>query len=261
MDKLEKAMEKARQQRRLHTPSYGNERPDVTAGIAYTASTMNNDSVAIPDDQMDRSRLVAHRTRDQAADVFRLLRTQVLQIMNREGFKSLAITSPNYGDGKTTTALNLALSITLDLKQTVLLVDLDLRKPNLHQFLGFEPKCGLGDHLLKDTPIPDCLIRTSFERLSVLPAGQPIEQSSEVIGLPKMTALAHELKTRYPDRLIIYDMPPVLAQDDPLAFIPNVDCVLMVVREGSTKTQDVTRSLEILSGAKVIGTVLNDGML
>ncbi len=98
----------------------------------------------------------------------------------------------------------------------------------------------------------------SFDRLSLLPAGAPVEQSSEALGLPRMAALAHELKTRYPDRLIIYDMPPVLEQDDPLAFIPHVDGVLLVLREGKTKTTDTTRCLEVLAAAKVVGTVLNE---
>lgn len=263
MDKLEKAMQKARQERAMHVTLPH----DMTAaGLSaphHAAPRMKSNKalINITDDQLARSRIMAHRTRSPEADVFRLLRTQVLQVMAREKYKTLAITSPNYGDGKTTLGLNLALSIALDLKQTVLMADLDLRKPNLHEFLGLTPAVGLSDYLLRDTPLPDCLLRLSFERLSLLPAGSPIDESSEALGLPKMAALAHEMKTRYPDRLIIYDMPPVLAQDDSLAFVPHVDAVLLVVREGKTKAEDVTRCLELLASANIIGVVLNEAIL
>lgn len=213
---------------------------------------------AIDEDQLERHRILAHRTRNAYADRYRILRTQVLQIMNKSGFKTLAITSPNYGDGKTTTSLNLALSVALDLKQTVLLVDLDLRKPNLLEFLGLEPQLGLSDYLLGQATLPQCLIRPPFERLRLLPAGKPFDNSSEILGSPQMAALAHELKTRYADRMVIYDMPPVLEQDDPLAFLPYVDAVLVVVRDGATPANDIKECLTRLASANVIGTVLNN---
>jgi capsular exopolysaccharide synthesis family protein len=178
--------------------------------------------------------------------------------MNKSGFRTLAITSPNYGDGKTTIALNLATSIALDLKQTVLLIDLDLRKPNLYEYMGMDPTIGLSNYLLHNTPISDCMIRPSFDRLNTLPAGPAIDYSSEILGSPKMTALATELRSRYPDRMIIYDMPPVLAQDDSLAFMPHVEAVLMVVRDGVTRTDEVKQCLERLATANVIGVILND---
>jgi len=177
--------------------------------------------------------------------------------MNQSALRTLGITSVNYGDGKTTVALNLAISIALDLKQTVLLVDLDLRKPNVTEYLGVQPLFGITDYFLDDIPIAKCLLRPSFDRMTILPAGQPIEHSSEVLGSPKIAALAHELKARYPDRLIIYDMPPALAQDDPIAFLPHVDAVLLVTNDNATKVNELKHALHVLSGANVIGTVLN----
>jgi Mrp family chromosome partitioning ATPase len=259
MDRLEKALEKARQQR--------------STGAAYAATTMARPSAtagAIPqslattglppdiEERLGRHRILAHHTRSPEADIFRILRTQVLQAMNKSGYRTLAITSPNYGDGKTTIALNLAMSIALDLKQTVLLVDLDLRKPNLYEFLGLEPGTGLSSHLLHDVPLKDCLVRLPFDRLSLLPAGPALDHSSELLASPKMAAVAHEIKTRYPDRIIIYDMPPVLAQDDPIAFLPHVDAALLVIYDGITRVDEVRRCLDALAGTNVIGTVLNN---
>jgi hypothetical protein len=207
---------------------------------------------------LEKHRVVAHLMRSPEADTFRILRTHILQVMNNSGFKTLAVTSPDYSDGKTTVALNLAMSIALDLKQTALLADLDLRKPTVHEFLGVKPAAGLSDYLMNKATIPECLIRLSFDRITILPAGRPLDNSSEVLGSPKMAALACELKTRYADRFVIYDMPPALEQDDPLAFLPNVDAVLLVVRDGVTNAHRVTQCLNALSGANVIGTVLNN---
>jgi protein-tyrosine kinase len=262
MDKLEKALEKARQQRGLlhDAPLTHADARGPGANVAGIGRPFISPPVEVDETQLESRRIVAHRTRSADADVFRILRTQVLQIMNKSGYRTLAITSPYYGDGKTTIALNLALSIALDLKQTVLLVDLDLRKPNLHEFLGIPPSAGVSDYLVNNTPIPECLKRLSFDRLSILPAGTPLDNSSELLGSPKMAALARELKARYPDRMVIYDMPPMLNQDDALAFLPHVDATLVVVQDGVTTADDLKICLGRLGSANIIGTVLNKRM-
>lgn len=253
MDKLEKALKKARQQRgeQIASPAPLTQRTESSAALPAA-------KIKLSDKHLEANHIVANQPHRAEADIFRLLRTQVLQTLKKEKLKTLAVTSANYGDGKTTTAINLAISIAMDMKQTVLLVDLDLRKPCIHKYLGLNPEHGLTDHLAGDATIPNCLVRLPFERLSLLPTGKKHIQSSEILGSPKMAALAHELKTRYPDRLIIYDMPPILTQDDPLTFLPHVDSVLMVVKEGETRQDEVLRCLEILQDANVIGTVLND---
>jgi len=259
MDKLEKAMQKARAMRTAQTAAAHAPAHDAPYARGPVVSP-RGDLVPITQEQLEGSRIVSSRTRNPQADIFRLLRAQVLQIMAEKGFKTLAVTSPSYGDGKTTVALNLALSIAQEPKQTVLLADLDLRKPNLHEFLGIAPEAGLSDYLLHGTPLPSCLLRLSFERLSILPAGEPVDESSEALGLPKMATLAKEMKTRYADRIVVYDMPPVLEQDDSLSFVPHVDAVLLVLREGKTKAPEVSRCLELLAGANIIGIVLNEAL-
>lgn len=259
MDRLEKALEKSRQQRAelASTPAQNSRARETSDNQAAYVSTAFN-SEFVDEAQMERSRILAHHTRNAEADIYRQLRTKVLQIMGASGYKTIAITSPHYGDGKTTVALNLGISIALDQKQTVLLVDLDLRKPNLHKYLGVTPQAGLSDYLLNDTPLNECLMRPPFERVNILPAGSALENSSEILGSPKMIALAKELKTRYPDRIVIYDMPPIMAQDDSIAFLPQVDAVLVVVRDGVTRTDDLKRCMNTLAGSNVIGTVLNN---
>lgn len=252
MDKLEKALEKARQQR--------NEISEVPRACAMPSarSSTTSKTCKLSENKLEENNIIAHRPHCKEADVIRLLRTQVLQAMNKENHRTLAITSAVHGEGKTTLALNLAISIAMDMNQTVLLVDLDLRKPCVHKYLGLNPSSGLTDYLIGNTSIPDSLLRLPFERLAILPSGNVFNNSSEILSSPKMDDLAHELKTRYPDRLIIYDMPPILTQDDSIAFIPHTDAVLMVIKEGGTRQDDVKRCLDLLRNAHVIGTVLND---
>lgn len=265
MDKLEKALEKARKLRSGKLPGLALARGGMEAVSGNAAALSDvvlpppvNNAIEIRPEVLERYHIVAYRTRSKEADIFRILRTQILQIMHDAGYKTLAITSANYGDGKTTVSLNLALGIALDLKQTALLVDLDLRKPGITSYLGINSASGLTDYLMMDRPIADCMLRTSFERLSILPAGRGLDNSSEVLASPKMAALAHELKARYADRMIIYDMPPTLAQDDAIAFLPNVDAVLVIVNEGVTRVEDIKRAMTALAKANVIGIVLNN---
>ncbi|MFP4097377.1 MAG: CpsD/CapB family tyrosine-protein kinase [Alphaproteobacteria bacterium] len=206
---------------------------------------------------LDQNRIISQRLRSKESDTFRFLRTQILYMMHKHNFKTLAISSPRYGDGKSTICANLCTSIAQDLKQTVLLVDLDLRNPSLSEFMGIAPEKGLTDYLVGRARVEECLVRMPFERFTVFPAGKPVDQSSETLGSPQMEQLAEELKSRYNDRMIIYDMPPLLEQDDPLVFLPHVDCFLLIVKEGITTTEEIKRSMDILEPAKVIGVVLN----
>jgi len=223
-----------------------------TAGLEQEKETLSDFEGAL-----DRHRIVSHRTRSKDADLFRFLRTRILQGMTKNGFKTVAISSSRYGDGKSTIGTNLAVSIAQDLKQTVLMVDLDLRKPSLAEYLEIQPKFGLTDYLAERASVKDCLVRMPFERISIFPAGKPVDRSSETLGSPQMQKLATELRERYDDRLIIYDMPPLLEQDDPLVFLPHVDAFILVVREGVTTVNEIKRCLEILHSAKVLGIVLN----
>ncbi len=272
MDRLEKALEKAREQRQgalggapppLVPPLTATDAPLAPAArTAAAAAAMAPDlapasrKITLSEVALDEHRIIARMGRDPNADIFRILRTKVLHLLTQNNFRSIAVTSANYGDGKTTIATNLALSLALDVKQTVCLVDLDFRRPNLHACLGLSPDVGLGDYLLADTPVSDCMLRPA-DRLVVLPTSRALENSSETLASPKMMALATELKTRYPDRIIIYDMPPLLAQDDTIAFLPNVDGVILVVQDGVSQVDDLRQCLHYLEGHTLIGTVLN----
>ncbi len=106
-------------------------------------------------------------------------------------------------------------------------------------------------------PIQEILFTPSIERLVVLPGREAIQNSSEMLRSPKMVALVNELKHRYPDRLIVFDLPPILAADDALSFAPYTDSMLLVAEAGGTSRDDLQKALEVLKSVPVIGTVLN----
>ena len=194
---------------------------------------------------------------DPVSAAYKLLRTQVLQQMHAHGWNALAVTSPAPGDGKTLTALNLAITMAREISHTALLVELDLRQPTLHRLLGYEPGPGITDYLLRGTPLSDVMINPSIDRLVVIPAGPPADASSELLASPRMADLVRELKARYPRRIVLFDVPPLLTSDDGLAFVPHVDAALLVVAEGQTSYEDIARAKTMLKATHLLGAVLN----
>jgi protein-tyrosine kinase len=209
-------------------------------------------------DYLERNRVLDPSAPDRTAAAYRMLRTQVLQRMDAHAWRSLAVFSAGADDGKTTTAINLATSVAGDRLHTVLLVDFDLRHPRLGTAFGLAPEFGVDDVLAGVARLEDCLYHPEgFERLVLLPSRAPLHNSSEVLAGPRSRKLVEELRARYPERVIIFDLPPVLHADDALAFAPYVDCGLVVASEGHTRRNDLKRTMELLSKTPIVGTVLN----
>ena len=215
-------------------------------------------SVNIDAETLKDLRIVAGFTHDKRSEPYRQLRGQILNKMRENNWQTLAITSPNVGAGRTLTAMNLAISLSMEVNQTVLLVDMDLREPNVAACLGIDDvKYGLVDYVNNEQPLEDILIHPGFERLVLLPGTAQANASSEILSSPEMKVVIEELITRYPSRLIIFDLPAVLSHDDALVFAPTCDATLMVVEEGGTNKDDLERSYQLLEGANIIGSVLN----
>jgi len=188
---------------------------------------------------------------------YKMLRTRCLQVMDMMNWNTLAITSPGNDSGNSLTAANLAISIAMELNRTVLLVDANFHNPSICKLFGIKAEAGLGDYLLNDTPLNELLINPDLERLVILPPGKEMLNSAEMLASPKMIRLVNELKNRYQSRIIIFDLPPLLGQADTLGFSPYVDCVLLVLDEGHTKTEELKRASTLLKEINVLGTVLN----
>lgn len=213
--------------------------------------------VKLNPESLDRNRVIAGKHDDARVEAYRHLRTQVLQTLNKNNWSSLAITSPHETAGKTLTAVNLAISLSHEVNQTVLLVDLDLRKPSVHETLGIEVQKGLIDCIESDEPIENVLINPGVQRLVLLPGRATGEDSSELLTSPAMMNLLSEIGSRYRSRIIIFDLPSLLRNDDALVFTPQADATLLVVEDGADTIDDVEKSMHLLSNANMIGTILN----
>ena len=207
---------------------------------------------------MRENRLLNSAEQSEYTDALKMLSTQVLQRMEEHHWGSLAVTSVSKSEGKTTIAINLGISIAKEVGYTVLVVDANLRHPNMHEFFGIRPQYGLSDYLTSDIELSDILINPKgIDHFVILPAGKPTASSSELLRSPKMCSLVEELTTRYPKRIIIFDLPPMLDTADTLAFVPCVESVLVVVEDDVTNEANLKSAIEMLSVTNVIGTVLN----
>ena len=190
-------------------------------------------------------------------EAYKVLRTHILQKTEHEKGKAIMITSPLAGEGKTTTAINLAFTFAREFKQTVLLVDCDFRKQRIHELLGINSDKGVIDYLLNNTPVSDLIIWPGVEKLTLISGGRTVHDSTELLRSPRMKELVQDMQTRYEERYVFFDVPAILTSADALAFAPLVDYVLMVVSAGSTSVSDVRKALQMIPSQKMLGLVLN----
>ena len=264
MDRIKQALDRARSEREAATNDQAadngskNAKKSGHAGSSTPQITYSQTKIANLDKQLLRANRVIYGSEDRSGlAAYKMLRTQVLQRMTAHGWNALAVTSPGQNEGKSLTAINLAISLARELHHTVLLVDMDLRKPSIHKYFGITPEKGIGDYLLRDASLSDILVNPGIERLVLLPGTDSIENSSEILASPAMGSLVQELKARYPSRMVLFDLPPVLPADDALSFVPFVDAFLLVLKEGQVTRTELKHTMEIMKEAMIIGTVLN----
>ena len=258
MERIKQALEKARLERQTaggvsaSPPRSGS--ADISAPLRYTHTR----TVHVAKSILQERRIISGFEQNEFTGAYKMLRTQVFQRLRENGWNSLAVTSPGLNEGKTLTAINLAISLAMEVNYTVLLVDADLRHPSVHSYFGIEAECGLSDYLTADKPLSELLIHPEeIPGLVILPGGKPLANSAEMLNSPKMARLVEELKTRYSSRIILFDLPPLLSAADTLAFSPYVDAALLVIEDGKTQAEDVKRAIGLLQGTSLIGTVLN----
>lgn len=168
------------------------------------------------------------------------------------------VTSALSGEGKTHTCINLALSLATEKDRTVLLIDGDVPKPHISRLFGVADQPGLMDAIADDaTALHELLIRTDIDSLSVLPAGTWNPHATELLASERMLKLCRELSTRYPDRIIILDSPPLLAASEAQAIAAAAGQVVLVIAEGLTPRESVREALELVDEGKPVNAVLN----
>ncbi|MGB5260822.1 MAG: CpsD/CapB family tyrosine-protein kinase [Gammaproteobacteria bacterium] len=261
MERIKEALEKARQERESRQADSVAVRPipPISAsGDAGVSGMPITPTVSLDEAVLRDNRVIAGMAPGAFMDAYNLLRTRILQVFKENDWNTLGVTSPGPNAGSTLTALNLAISIAREVDYTVLLVDANLRQPILLEQLGLEPRPGLSDYLSSDISVNDLLFRPGIvEHLVILPGGQPLANSAEMLNSPRMGRLVEEVKSRYHTRIVIYDLPPVLGASDTLAFAPHLDAALLVVEDGVTQKQELEQAVELLSVTNIVGTILN----
>ncbi len=259
MDRLQKALDRAREERGQDSESSVQRTcasVDVREDHENIVYSETRTQTANPQ-KLAENRIIAGVSGHPQADVFRVLRTKVLQQLREQKLNSLAVTSANKNGGKSVVSANLAIAMALEENQTVLLVDLDLRRPSLAHTFGFSEERGLVDHLRAGVPIPDLLVHPEIERLVLLPAGQAVTNSSELMATPRMKDLVADILGRYRSRIVLFDLPPLLHTDDALQFLPQVQASLLVVEEGVDTPAEIQQCLRSLEQANLLGCVYN----
>jgi len=272
MSKLRKALEKAKDARKER-----NENPLTFENVAVDASRSRSPShmeyastgnelgsltanvkIKRPDSRnLQKHRIISVCRGNTIADRIKILRTQIMHAMNENNENTLMIASAKNGEGRTTTAINLAVALSQQMDRTILLVDADLRNPSIHTLLGFDVEQGLAQYLKGDADLSDIIIDPQIPRLNIISGGAPIENSSELLDTEPMKILIRLIKERYDRLFVIFDSPPLLTSADSLVLARYMDGIIMVVESEKTRKDEFARAIELLRERPIIGTVLN----
>lgn len=245
MSKIEQALEKAKKLRETTNEVKRVDRLEVFKRIEPT--------------KVDNHFIVTITQPDSPiAEEYRRLKSMLLRETKTDFKNTIMITSSIDGEGKTLTAINLAMTLAQEIDHSILLIDADLRKPRTHEYLGIDYKYGLSDYLVDNVDISEVLIKTGIGNLVLLPAGRSVENPVEILSSEKMKALVQELKQRYMDRYVIIDTPPILPFADAISIGSYVDGIVFVVKEGRTQKQSIENAMHLIKNLNVLGVVFNN---
>jgi capsular exopolysaccharide synthesis family protein len=194
-----------------------------------------------------------------AAEQYRALRTRIALSEGSHAVRTVLVTSPQKGEGKSVTAANLALTMAQELQRRVAIVEADLRKPSLQQLFGLPPGPGVADVVAGAAELGDAMRFLPEYNLTVIPGGMPPTNPAELLGSTAMRRMLEQLRTKF-DRVIL-DTPPVLPLADVAILAPIVDGALMVVRAGVTPKPAIENALRAFESSRLIGIVLNESGL
>ncbi|MEH2515760.1 protein-tyrosine kinase [Bradyrhizobium sp. AZCC 1610] len=258
MDSIKQAVELARAAEAVHRPAALGGSSLAAEGSLQRSAESPFREVRLSADHLEAHRIVAYGTSSQHGRYYDMLRTQVLQEMDKKSWQFLAVTSPTAGCGKTVTACNLALSISRLPERSVLLVDLDLRRPAVGNYLGISGNGGVLNVLEGRTPLSSAVVQASIgpNSMLVLP-GSVSSNSSEWMASQTMGALLQTIKRDFRSRIVIFDLPPMLLGDDVISILPRIDAALLVAGIGSTTVSDIKECQRHLQRTPVLRVVVN----
>jgi Mrp family chromosome partitioning ATPase len=227
----------------------------ATAGVAQAWGS----EVVLNGAHLESKRIISHDITDPRSKSFDMLRTPVLQSMDMKSWQLLGITSPTSGCGKSVVAINLALSIVRQRERSVLLVDMDLQKPQIASNLGLKCNQGLMSVLEGRTNLSSAIVKAGIrnQNFFVLPCEKPTLGSSAWIASREMSAILQEIRQNFRTSIVILDLPPILMSDDVISILPQIDCVLFVAAVGTSTISEIKDCNRHLDSTSIVRVVLN----
>lgn len=226
---------------------------DPWTAPAYTDSR----EMRIDPDRVAANRGVCIRGDAPEIEYYKILRTRIRQMAGKRKMNTLMVTSANSNEGKTVTCLNMGLVFAKEFHQTVLLVDCDFKGQDLHKYLGVENDISLIDYFINDTPLNRLITWPGIDKLTMISGSNTVVNATELLASDMMKELIHEMGSRYEDRYVFFDAPPVLERSEAIALAPMMDGILMVVEAGTTPKKDIEKAVGLLPRDKFLGFVLN----
>ena len=271
MEKIREAVERARADQQTSKSDVLDDLPVIRASFGATSQRIPDDNPVVPPavrehwagetelsaELLESKRIVSHDGKNSRSRPYDMLRTQILQLMDANGWKVLGITSPSPRCGKTVTAINLGFSIARQPERSVALVDLDLQRPQISNYFGIVPlsegALGVleGRTTLRNVAMP---VRAGNQQLVVIPtAGTKV--SAEFMSSRLLGNLLRDLRKEF--QIVLLDLPPILSSDDVIALLPQIDCVLLVTAVGQTKASEVEECMRHMQQSQLVRVVLN----
>lgn len=207
-------------------------------------------------DNFSRYRIISDE-QDPVLSAYRVLRTRVLQKMEAEGWKTIAIVSPNSGAGKTVSAINLSIAIGSKQGARVALVDLDFYRPSISKYLGVSNIPSVLDFFDGGKSLRDVVVRPDLPEILLFGNERVSRRGAEHLTSPRADELIDRSLNEFGAKIVVFDIPPLLGCDDAIAFLPKVDCVLLIAASGDTKVAELKEARRLLGKTKIVGTVLN----
>jgi len=260
MSRIENAMEKAAQLRQGAIARPGMPRPVLRSAVIHSAPSVAEVKQKVTSD--NPLLVTLNDPGSPVAEEYRKLKSILVKMTCGAEFKNtLMVTSSIPGEGKSITALNLAISLAQEYDHTVLLIDADMRRPSVHRYLNIQRKKGLAECLTGEADLSDAITPTGIGKLSVVTVGSLPPNPAELFSSNRMKDLLEELKLRYHDRYIIFDTPPLLPFAETRSLAHLVDGVVFVVMEQMASQTNVRDALDALKGCEVLGIVYNDTVI
>jgi non-specific protein-tyrosine kinase len=232
--------------------------PDEAAGPVWKAPEYSKTHrIDIDTNKARSNRCVSLMSDTPDSGLYDVLRAQVQFAAGEYDLRTIMVTSAEPGDGKTLTCINLAYTFAKSHHQTVLLVDADLKKQQIHRYLGINSQYGLINYLRDNRPIEQCLVWPGIDKIVLLSGTETLQESSEMAGSPMMSTFMQDVRNRYEDRFVFLDTPPVLAGADTMAIAQLVDGIVLVTQTGKTAKENFTKAVDLLPHEKIIGVVMN----